>query len=264
MLPESVCTKFRADVGFDLEPSLAFACYVGSRSHNTHVPKEDPGSFDDIDIACVVVPPPARVYGIAPWHPASKQIQIDEWDVTAHSLSKFVALALKGNPSILCQLWTRPEDRLHVASHFLPFIFERRIFSSRQVVKAFLGYAQDQFRKMTAGQLYAGYMGEKRKRLVERHGFDIKNAAHLIRLLRMCVEFAADGELRVWREGDDAQQIRDIKTGRWCLGDVKIEAERLELEARRALTSTSLPDMPNAAMADELLLGALATAWGAR
>jgi len=34
-----------------------------------------------------------------------------------------------------------------------------------------------------------GYLGDKRKQLVLKHGYDAKNAAHLIRLLRMGIEF---------------------------------------------------------------------------
>jgi len=38
--------------------------------------------------------------------------------------------------------------------------------------------------------LRGGYMGKKRRELVMRVGYDAKNAAHLIRLLRMGIEFS--------------------------------------------------------------------------
>lgn len=38
-------------------------------------------------------------------------------------------------------------------------------------------------------------MGEKRKQLVAKHGYDTKNASHLIRLLRMGMEFLTVEEI---------------------------------------------------------------------
>lgn len=56
-------------------------------------------------------------------------------------------------------------------------------------------------------------MGERRKALVRRHGYDTKNAAHLIRLLRMGIEFLQSGELLVDRSGHDAGELLAIKRG---------------------------------------------------
>ena len=70
-----------------------------------------------------------------------------------------------------------------------------------------------------------GYMGEKRKALVDKYKFDTKNASHCIRLLRMCMEALITGEVHVFRE--DASQLLEIKRGRWSLEQVKAEADRL-------------------------------------
>ena len=70
-----------------------------------------------------------------------------------------------------------------------------------------------------------GYMGQKRRELVRRVGYDAKNAAHLIRLLRMGIEFLTEGTLHVERA--DAPELLDIKRGAWPLEKVKAESERL-------------------------------------
>ena len=51
----------------------------------------------------------------------------------------------------------------------------------------------------------------KRKRLVEQYRYNTKNAAHLIRLLRIGIEFLRDGELIVDRGGYDAQDLLAVK-----------------------------------------------------
>src|SRR5579872_6071975 len=69
-----------------------------------------------------------------------------------------------------------------------------------------------------------GYLGDKRKQLVLDHGYDSKNAAHCVRLLRMCKEFLLAGEMMVWRE-HDAAELLEIKRGQWPLDKVKRHAE---------------------------------------
>ena len=105
----------------------------------------------------------------------------------------------------------------------------------------------DQFHRFRSlhKQYFSGYMGAKRKALVRRIGYDTKNAAHLIRLMRMCVTFLADGVLRVDRTGIDADELRVIKAGAWTLDQVKVEAERLFAEAKVAKEASTLPPSPD-------------------
>lgn len=90
---------------------------------------------------------------------------------------------------------------------------------------------------------FQGYMGEKRKTLVMRFGFDTKNAAHLIRLMRMCVEFLRTGRLTVLRT-TDADELRAIKRGDWTLTQVQAEAQRLFTLADLERTQSFLPAQP--------------------
>lgn len=100
-----------------------------------------------------------------------------------------------------------------------------------------------------------GYMGDKRKQLVLEHGYDSKNAAHLIRLLRMCVEFMKTGEMIVMRP--DAAELLDIKRGKWTLDQVKAHATDLFAAAKAAKTSSHLPDEPERDKAEKLLVSIL-------
>jgi uncharacterized protein len=111
-----------------------------------------------------------------------------------------------------------------------------------EVVKRFRG----ERRRFYSG----GYMGKKRRELVRRVGYDAKNAAHLIRLLRMSVEFLTEGTLYVERA--DATELLDIKRGAWPLDKVKAEAERLFQLAQEAYVRSSLPPEPDRARAERL------------
>lgn len=103
-----------------------------------------------------------------------------------------------------------------------------------------------------------GYMGEKRKQLVLRHGYDSKNAAHLIRLLRMCVEFMKTGEMIVDRP--DAAELLDIKAGKWSIEDVKRLSTELFAESKSARDASKIPEEPNREEAERLLVQMIKTA----
>lgn len=98
-----------------------------------------------------------------------------------------------------------------------------------------------------------GYMGQKRKALVEKHGFDTKNAAHTIRLLRMGVEFLRDGELQVWRE--DAADLLAIKRGERSLESIEAETDRLFRAAEIEHGKSRLAERPDREGAERLLVG---------
>jgi hypothetical protein len=108
----------------------------------------------------------------------------------------------------------------------------------------------------------AAYMGEKRKALVAQFGYDTKNAAHLVRLLRMGIEFLTDGVLRIERE--DASELLDIKRGRWTLEKVKEESDRLFALAQEAFVHSPLPAEPDREAIDLLCQQVVSRAWQER
>lgn len=98
-----------------------------------------------------------------------------------------------------------------------------------------------------------GYMGDKRKQIVLDHGYDAKNAAHCIRLLRMCKEFMRDGAMQVYRT-TDREELLDIKAGRWTLERIKAHAEELFVDVKVARDKSILPEEPNRVGAESLLV----------
>ena len=100
---------------------------------------------------------------------------------------------------------------------------------------------------------FSGYMGEKRKAMVRKYQYDVKNAAHLIRLLRMGIEFLESGELQVFRTSD-AEELKRIKQGGWPLDQVKAQAEQLFGRMEEARARSPLPPRPDATVANALLM----------
>ena len=187
--------------------------YRGSQAHGTYVPNDDPNSFDDIDLMGVCVPPLDHYFGLRHYGSrGTREIMLDPWDVVVYKVRKMVALLAQGNPNVLSLLWLREDHYLNVTPSGRLLIENRQVFMGKHIATSFAGYARSQLQKMTAFS-FKGYMGEKRKRLVQKHGYDCKNASHLVRLLRMGMEGTGDRRgqcLAAGCGGTDRHQARRL------------------------------------------------------
>lgn len=233
--------------------------YRGSIAHGTFVPSSDPLSIDDKDTMAVCVPPKDYYLGLSQFGSrGTQEIVRAEWDIVVYELTKTVHLLLKGNPNVLSLLWLPENLWIKTTAPGRMLLDSRHLFVGKHVHKAFTGYAAAQLQKMERG-VYKGYMGDKRRALVEQFGYDTKNASHLIRLLRQGIEFLSTGELIV--ERPDAAQLLAIKRGEWDLDTVKREAEALFGLSREALIRSSLPVAPDYSAVNALCVQIIERAW---
>lgn len=206
-----------------------------------YVPNTDPNSIDDIDLMSVYMAPPDHYVGINKTKEVVENF-VGEWDVVNYEFKKFVGLLLKANPNVLSLLWLKENHYIEKHTYGKMLIENRDLFVSKKIYHSFTGYAYSQLKKTTQHST-SGYMGEKRKQLVEKFGYDTKNMAHCIRLLKMGMEFLTEGKLNVFRE--DAPWLLSIKLGKWKLEDVKAEADRLFKLADEAYIRSNLPTEPD-------------------
>ena len=245
----------------DLIPkSTILSGYRGSIAHGMYVPNTDPTSIDDKDIMSVVIPPVDYYFGFQTYgyHRGTKEKWIDVYDSVTYELKKYISLLEQSNPNVLSLLWLEPQYYIFRNWAGQALIDSRDLFVTKQIYHAFTGYAHGQLQRMTHFK-FEGYMGEKRKALVEKFGYDTKNAAHCIRLLRMGIEYLNEGYLFVDRSKKDGPELLEIKRGGWTLEQVKAEAERLFRRAEDAYDRSALPNAPDpkrvSDLATTILLG---------
>lgn len=214
--------------------------YRGSIAHGTYVPQDQPDAIDDKDLLGVCIGPLDIYFGLRQFEQLEARLR--EWDCVTYELRKFVRLLEGANPNVLSLLWLDPNH--YVIRHALGerLIANRHLFLTKKIYYSFTGYAYGQLKRIMHKE-FAGYMGERRKELVLRHGYDTKHASHLIRLLRMGIEALRDGELHVHRH--DAQDLLAIKQGKYALEDIKSMAQELFRRAEAAYDGSSLPKSPN-------------------
>ena len=228
------------DMNKGLSDWNVLTAYRGSIAHGMFVPNSDPDSIDDKDIMCVCIPPLEYYFGLKTYGSrGTKENKFNEWDCVTYEFKKFISLLIKSNPNVLGMLWLEEKHYIYRAPIIKELIERRDLFVSKQAYYSFAGYAKGQMHRMTHGACL-GYMGAKRKALVKQHGYDTKNAGHLIRLLRMAIEFLNDGKLYVERK-HDATELLEIKKGKWSLEKVQKEADRLFDLADKAYMHSALP-----------------------
>jgi hypothetical protein len=238
---------------FDLFNHSIILGYVGSISHGTYIPNY----IDDKDVMGIIVPPIDYFFGLKEFGSRNTLVlQKKYWDVVLYDIRKFVFLLLKNNPNVLGLLWL-PED-LYLRKTLIgdELIKNRDLFSSKLAYNSFCGYAYSQLKRMEHGSTQ-GYMGEKRKELIYKWGFDCSNASHLIRLLEMGIEFLKTGQVNVFRK--NKSKLIEIKKGLWTLEQVKNEANRLFKDMEDIKDKSVLPDKPNYKTVNELLIDLLTT-----
>ena len=218
--------------------------YRGSITHNMYIPNTDPNSVDDIDLISVYMAPKEYYVGLGFGKKYTKAIDkfVGKYDVVSYEFRKFISLLLKSNPNVIGLLWLKDNHYIKVNHCASVLIDNRDLFISKDMYASYTGYAYGQLKRMSHYST-AGYMGKKRKALVDKYKFDTKNASHCIRLLRMCMETLTTGEVNVPRE--DAPQLLEIKRGRWSLEQVKAEADRLFKLTDEAYVRSKLPNHPD-------------------
>lgn len=234
-----------------LPDNLILLGYRGSIAHGLYIPSSDPVSIDDKDIMGAFVAPLSHYIGMNPIN-TTKEKFIKEWDSVSYEIQKLIFLLKKGNPNVLSLLWLDDNKIIHNTKWGEMLRTNKQLFVSKQVYHSFAGYAHGQFKRMTHFK-FNGYMGEKRKSLVEKFSYDVKNASHLIRLLKMCMEFLNEGTLYVERKSD-ADLLLSIKRGEWSLEKVQTEAERLFKLCEESYVRNKLPAEPDHAAINELCI----------
>lgn len=234
---------------FNIWEQAIVLVYRGSIAHGTFIPNSNPSSIDDKDVLGIAMPTKQYFFGLKNFEQFERFE--GEWDILVYNFNKAVRLLVKSNPNILQILWTPEKHILKQTEVYKKLVANRSLFVHKGIYKTFCGYSYGQLKKME-NMAYSGYMGTKRKGLVDKFGYDTKNAQHLIRLLRQGTEFLKTGELIV--ERPDAEELKQIKLGAWKIDKVKREADKLFKEMEDAYKASKLPAQVNAEKVHRLVV----------
>ncbi|MFA5298144.1 MAG: nucleotidyltransferase domain-containing protein [Lutibacter sp.] len=231
----------------DIWPRIGLAGYVGSISHGTAG-----DVIDDVDISGIFISPESHYLGLTPIDHIVRVDVAEKYDFALFELRKYFRLLIANNPNVLSLLWI-PENMYFTKNDWGKLLLEnKKMFLSKKLYKTFGGYAYSQLQRMTRCCTEQAYQGAKRKERFARFGYDCKNAAHLIRLLKMGIEALASGEINIFRH--DAKMLKEIKFGGWTLEQVQSEADRLQKLLDESFVRCTLPENPDFKKTENLLM----------
>jgi predicted nucleotidyltransferase len=234
----------------------------GSHVHGTFIPSTDKHGTDDVDVFQIIAHPKKHYLGLPYYRRSQEAYQThgESLDIVVHELAKYVYLCSQGNPNVNTYLWLEPVEYFSITPPGDLLLAHREVFLSRRMFVAFGGYAYAQLKKMVAG-VRLGYMGEKRKQLMGEYGYDIKNAAHCIRLFITGIRLAKENRLVVKLQGDELERVLSVKRGEHSAAAVERMAMELDAEFRAARASSILPEQASPEAVDRLLRHALESHW---
>lgn len=224
----------------------------GSRSHNTEMPESD------IDYLAVYAAPAGQLLGLDPPIESFDQKYLQDKyqslgipkppdsipDFQVHEVGKFAQLLLKGNPGIVEMLFTERMQYCNFAFGWRSLLEMRRIFLCKKTVEQYLGYANEQLKKLARGSgLHSkgGVYGEK-------WGY------HMYRVATDALRIAQGGAPLVWKEGPERETLMQIRRGEWT--KERVESETLAVIKKiEDLKPWPLPDLPDKALLGNWLIG---------
>lgn len=246
------------DSGFTLPDNVIHLFIGGSELHGAKVQ-----GTDDLDIYGIYVEPPELALGMESlphfvWSSAGNDRRNGphDVDITLYSLKKWAGLACKGNPTALHFLFA---EGVMANAVWNEIVQDRSIFLARQCLKQFLGFAEDQLKRIT-GAKGRGKKGQ-RPEMESKYGYDVKAAMHTLRLLYECRELMSEGKITFPRP--EREYLVDVRSGKFTVDKILLKASELVVECKKAAKVSALPDKVNRQRVSLLVANAYRTTWDA-
>jgi len=177
-----------------------------------------------------------------------------EYDFNIYSIIQYFQLCMDCNPNMIDSLYT-PQNCILYISPIAQMVRENRdVFLSKLAWHKFKGYAYSQVHKMKNKNPEG-----KRKETVEKHGYDIKFAYHVVRLLDECDQILTTGTINLRR---DAERLKAIRRGDWTMEEILAHFDEKEKYLESVYQDSDLPHSPREDEIKELLMECLRLHFG--
>lgn len=251
-----------------LADNTQFLGYAGSAAYGVS------NDTSDMDCFGFCIPPReivfpftdgGRVYGFGTqeqrfrvWSEHHIQLpdQRKEYDFSIYNIVDFFHLAMENNPNILDVLFLPRRCILHttkIAEHVRE---NRRLFLHKGAMHKLRGYAYSQMSKI---ENKTNSSNPKRAATIEEHGFDLKFAYHVVRLMLQCEQILVEHDLDIER---NSEVLKSIRRGEWTLEQLSSWFEVKEKSLETLYANSTLRHSPDEEGLKRLLLQTLEMHYG--
>lgn len=229
------------------------------------------GGGSDIDVYGWAIPPKEYVFphlrgeiaGFGKTGPAFDQYQQHhlkgnngkDYDLTCFSIVKYFQLVMQNNPNMIDSLFVPRNCVLHITQIGEMVRENRKLFLHKGAWHKFKGYAYSQLSKMKV----LNRENEHRQASIDRHGYDVKFAYHVVRLINEVEQIMVEHDLDLTRNNE---QLKAIRAGEWTKEQIENYFDSKERELESLYLSSTLPYSPDEAKIKQLLLNCLEQHYG--
>lgn len=174
-----------------------------------------------------------------------------EYDYSLHTITKFFQLCMDNNPNMVDSLFVPNRCIMHMTPIGALVRDNRKQFLHKGSFHKFRGYAFQQLHKM---RIKEPSEESKRRESYEKHGYDVKFAYHVVRLLNECEQILTEQDLDLERS---KEQLKSIRRGEWTLEEIEDYFKRNEPRLEELYNSSKLPHTPDEDALKKLLLECL-------
>ncbi len=179
------------------------------------------------------------------------------YDINIYNIVHYFHLCLENNPNMISSLFLPAECIVHTSIIGNMVREKRHLFLHKGCWHRFKGYAYSQLAKMETKSPDAG---SKRVALVEKFGYDVKFACHLVRLMYEVEQILTTGDLDLRR---NSEELKAIRRGEVTADQVKKFFADKEQSLEKIYEKCNLiPWGPREDEIKQLLLNCLEEHWG--
>lgn len=246
-----------------LPDNLCYETMMGSEAYGVA------SNNSDMDVYGAVFPPKELVFphlaGEIPgfgnqierfnqWQKPHIEAFEKQWDFSIYSIVRFFQLAMENNPNMLDALFTPSRCVLSTTHAWQNVRDNRKIFLHKGSWHKLKGYAYSQLAKIKTKNAVG-----KRLELIEKFGYDVKFAYHVVRLLDEAEQILITHDLDIER---NREQLKAIRAGEWTLEQVENWFSSKERELETAYTNSTLRHSADEPAIRKLLIDCLEHHYG--
>lgn len=179
-----------------------------------------------------------------------------EYDITIYNIVKYFQLCMENNPNMIDSLYT-PDRCITALTPIGKLVRDNRdIFLHKGSWHKFKGYSYSQMAKI---RNKVNSSNPKRAATIEKFGYDVKFAYHVVRLMNEVEQILMEGTLDLERS---REQLKSIRRGEWTLQQLEDYAKNREKDLEALYLTSTLRYSPDEGQIKALLMKALEEHYG--
>jgi len=178
------------------------------------------------------------------------------YDFSVYSIVRYFQLCMDNNPNMIDSLFTPRRAVLHSTAISERLRENRKMFLHKGAFHKFSGYAYSQMSKI---ENKTNSSNPKRAESIEKYGYDVKFAYHVVRLAQECEQILETHDLDIEK---GREILKSIRRGEWELARLKDWFTEKEKHLARLYETSTLQHRPNEANIKALLLECIESHYG--